>query len=226
MIDYDDNSVGAQDFDEITEIDNHWIGKRTIIQGVSSQPYFLDGKGGETPIFTRRYVYSDWAREEAESAEKNAIDIRLEYPSLDITRLNFAKLAMKLYHKMQPDAQLPSGKPCFSDTADSNILSASVLGIVTGYEDGTFRPYATITREEAAAMLNRLYRVLGGAETAEGSEPYADDAQFGAWSRDSIYAMREIGIMKGEENNAFHPAGGYTGEQAVVTMERMYQLFS
>ena len=141
MIDYDGNPVSAQNFDEIIEVDNHWIGKRTIIQGVSSQPYFLDGKGGETPIFTRRYVYSDWAREEAESAEKNAIDIRLEYPSLDITRLNFAKLAMKLYHKMQPDAQLPSGKPCFSDTADSNILSASVLGIVTGYEDGTFRPY-------------------------------------------------------------------------------------
>lgn len=61
-----------------------------------------------------------------------------------------------------------------------------------------------------------------GAQTAESRERYADDAQFGAWSRDSIYAMREIGIMKGEENNAFHPAGGYTGEQALVTMERLY----
>lgn len=81
---------------------------------------------------------------------------------------------------------------------------------------------ATITREEAAAMLNRLYKILGGTQTEESRERYADDAQFGAWSRDSIYAMREIGIMKGEENNAFHPAGGYTGEQALVTMERLY----
>ena len=71
-------------------------------------------------------------------------------------------------------------------------------------------------------MLNRLYEILGGTQTAESRERYADDAQFGAWSRDSIYAMREIGIMKGEENNAFHPAGGYTGEQALVTMERLY----
>ena len=62
----------------------------------------------------------------------------------------------------------------------------------------------------------------GGTQTEESRERYADDAQFGAWSRDSIYAMREIGIMKGEENNAFHPAGGDTGEQALVTMERLY----
>ena len=61
----------------------------------------------------------------------------------------------------------------------------------------------------------------GGAQTEESRERYADDAQFGAWSRDSIYAMREIGIMQREENNAFHPAGGYTGEQALVTMERL-----
>ena len=61
----------------------------------------------------------------------------------------------------------------------------------------------------------------GGTQTAENREWYTDDAQFGAWSRDSIDAMRD-GIMKGEENNAFHPAGGYTGEQALVTMERLY----
>ncbi|MFQ9125515.1 MAG: hypothetical protein ACLR4Z_00340 [Butyricicoccaceae bacterium] len=71
-------------------------------------------------------------------------------------------------------------------------------------------------------MLDRLYKSLGGTETAEGSKQYADDAQFGNWSRDSIYTMQNIGIMKGEENNEFHPDGGYTGEQAIVTIERMY----
>lgn len=40
--------------------------------------------------------------------------------------------------------------------------NAAALGIVTGYEDGTFRPYKTISRQEAAAMLDRLYQVLGG----------------------------------------------------------------
>ena len=110
----------------------------------------------------------------------------------------------------------------FSDCEDENVAVAAALGIVTGYEDGTFRPYAFITREEAAAMLDRLYKSLGGTETAEGSKQYADDAQFGNWSRDSIYTMQNIGIMKGEENNEFHPDGGYTGEQAIVTIERMY----
>ena len=72
-------------------------------------------------------------------------------------------------------------------------------------------------------MLNRLYKILGGTQTEESRERYADDAQFGAWSRDSIYAMREIGIMQSKENNRFRPKDGYTQERAVVTVERAFQ---
>ena len=129
--------------------------------------------------------------------------------------MDFAAQAVQLYRVLTPDGQAAPDETPYSDCDDENVRLAAALGIVTGYEDGTFRPFATITREEAAAMLNRLYKILGGTQTEESRERYADDAQFGAWSRDSIYAMREIGIMKGEENNAFHPAGGYTGEQAL-----------
>ena len=156
------------------------------------------------------------------AAEHGLSLVNYHYPRLDITRVDFAAQAVQLYRVLTPDGQAAPDETPYSDCDDENVRLAAALGIVTGYEDGTFRPYATITREEAAAMLNRLYKILGGTQTEESRERYADDAQFGAWSRDSIYAMREIGIMKGEENNAFHPAGGYTGEQALVTMERLY----
>lgn len=147
------------------------------------------------------------------------------YPRLDIARVDFCELVVDLYRKMNPEMNSAPKNildTVFSDYEDNNVAVAAALGIVTGYEDGTFRPYAFITREEAATMLDRLYKSLGGTETAEGSKQYADDAQFGNWSRDSIYTMQNIGIMKGEENNEFHPDGGYTGEQAIVTIERMY----
>ena len=54
--------------------------------------------------------------------------------------------------------------------------NAAALGIVTGYEDGTFRPYKTISRQEAVAMLDRLYQVLGGKTDAVSEKAFADDA--------------------------------------------------
>ena len=72
-------------------------------------------------------------------------------------------------------------------------------------------------------MLERLYPSLGGKASAANDKPYADDAQLGDWARSSVYAMREIGIMQGQENKRFCPKDGYTQEQAVVTVERAFQ---
>ena len=216
LIDKNGKGIGKNDFDGIDWRDNRYIGWR------GKTLYYLDGTGGEVELPANAGEYSAWAKPEVEEARQHSLTLGgFHYPRLDITRVDFCELAVNLYSKM---SSVPENIPdeAFSDCEDENVAVAAALGIVTGYEDGTFRPYAFITREEAAAMLDRLYKSLGGTETAEGSKQYADDAQFGNWSRDSIYTMQNIGIMKGEENNEFHPDGGYTGEQAIVTIERMY----
>ena len=223
LIDKTGKFVSKNDFDKLDWQDNRYIGKR------GTKLYLVDKEGGETelPSDIDKYgaswldKYSTWARPGVAAAHEHGLGSNFHYPRLDITRVDFCELAVNLYSKM---SSVPENIPdaAFSDCEDENVAVAAALGIVTGYEDGTFRPYAFITREEAATMLDRLYKSLGGAETAESSRQYADDAQFGDWSRDSIYTMQNIGIMKGEENNEFHPDGGYTGEQAIVTIERMY----
>ena len=216
LIDKTGKFVSKNDFDKLDWRDNRFIGWR------GKTLYYLDGTGDEVELPANAGEYSAWAKPEVEEARQHSLTLGgFHYPRLDITRVDFCELAVNLYSKM---SSVPENIPdeAFSDCEDENVAVAAALGIVTGYEDGTFRPYAFITREEAAAMLDRLYKSLGGTETAEGSKQYADDAQFGNWSRDSIYTMQNIGIMKGEENNEFHPDGGYTGEQAIVTIERMY----
>ena len=172
-------------------------------------------------------AYSSWAKKEADAAQTHDIETRFVYPQLDITRAKFTELTMQLYRMIYPDREVPQSDKQFSDCEDAEIQSdvqnAVALGIVNGYEDGTFRPYRTISREEAAAMLNRLYTALGGIVDAVSGETYADDAQIDDWARDSVYAMREKNIMTGKQDNKFCPKDGYTAEQAVVTMERMYQ---
>ena len=219
LMDKTGKDIGKNDFDGIDWRDNRFIGWR------GKTLYYLDGTGNEVELPANADEYSTWAKPEVEEARQDELGTIFHYPRLDITRVDFCELVVDLYRKMNPEMNSAPKNildTVFSDYEDNNVAVAAALGIVTGYEDGTFRPYAFITREEAATMLNRLYKSLGGTETAESSRQYADDAQFGDWSRDSIYTMQNIGIMKGEENNEFHPDGGYTGEQAIVTIERMY----
>ena len=219
LMDKTGKDIGKNDFDGIDWRDNRYIGWR------GTKFYYLDGTGNEVELPANADEYSTWAQDAVVALRNHNLGSGYYYPRLDITRVDFCELVVDLYRKMNPEMNSAPKNildTVFSDYEDNNVAIAAALGIVTGYEDGTFRPYAFITREEAATMLNRLYKSLGGTETAESSRQYADDARFGDWSRDSIYTMQNIGIMKGEENNEFHPDGGYTGEQAIVTIERMY----
>ena len=219
LIDKAGNWIGRHDYDYLAWVDRHFIASR------GGQYYMLDENGAETPAY--QFRYSDWAQEEVNAANEHDLNFYPQYPKLDITRANFTVLAMKLYRAFYPDAEIPESGVQFTDCTEDDIPTAvqkaAALGIIHGYDDGTFRPYKTITRQEAAAMLDRLYKVLGGTVQDGSEQAFSDDAQFGDWARDSIYAMREIGIMQGKENNNFCPNAGYTAEQAVVTMERMYQ---
>ena len=217
LIDTTGQFVGKHDFDELGWTDCRFIGKR------GTTLYQLDGKGGETQLPVNASQESSWAKAELEAARENDISISFDYPKLNITRVDFCRLAVKLYQKVQPNASVTPAA-AFSDCEDESVRLAAALGIVTGYDDGTFRPYQSISRQEAAAMLDQLYTTLGGKVNAANDKPYADDTQLGDWARGSVYAMREIGVMQGKESNRFCPKDGYTQEQAVVTMERVFQV--
>jgi len=75
-------------------------------------------------------------------------------PDAPITR---AEMTNAIDHLL--DVRTPDGAG-FPDTAGSwaeaSIRKAQAAGIVTGYEDGMFRPDAKLTRAEAVAMINRM----------------------------------------------------------------------
>ena len=110
----------------------------------------------------------------------------------------------------------------FSDTVEPEILSSARLGIVYGYEDGTFQPNSDITREQAAAMLSRCAKLLGMSYGSVGGT-FADSALISQWAAESVAFVRSNEIMAGDTENNFMPLGGYTVEQAIATFYRMYK---
>ena len=100
--------------------------------------------------------------------------------------------------------------------------TAYALGILNGRSATTFDPDSPITRQEAASILMRCYRLYGGTyEAADRTPALSDWNSVADWARDDAAAVLELKVMQGS-GGAFHPQGTYTREQAVLTLLRLY----
>lgn len=108
----------------------------------------------------------------------------------------------------------------FTDTSDYNVRLAASIGIVTGYEDGSFKPNNSITREQAATMLERAANLMGTVEKTQ-SLTFSDYNTIGEWARPSVDFVTSCGIMNGKDIG-FDPKATYTREQAFITMLNTY----
>ena len=79
------------------------------------------------------------------------------------------------------------------------ISEAAARGLISGFEDGTFRPEETVTREQFTSMVARLT----GIESVEG-EPFTD-VEPDRWSAGVINAAAEKGIITGYIDGTFLP---------------------
>jgi hypothetical protein len=112
--------------------------------------------------------------------------------------LGVVAMTLPLMARASSFADVPSSR---SDAEAIGYLSEQ--GIVRGYEDGTFRPDAPISRAEALKIL--MAPLLSGASLAS-SSPFTDvPAQ--AWYLPSVERARALGIVAGPPQAAmFRPA--------------------
>lgn len=152
-----------------------------------------------------------------------------------ITRADFCSLVVNLIESaagcsMQEFLQkknAASGARHFTDTSDSSVLAVSALGIVTGYDDGTFRPTRTISRREAAAILQRLAAALDCSPSGAPLS-FTDTSGQPEWAMNGINFVTACldpssgsRVMNGTGSATFSPAASYTREQSYMTMIRL-----
>ncbi|MBQ2942829.1 MAG: S-layer homology domain-containing protein [Clostridia bacterium] len=113
----------------------------------------------------------------------------------------------------------------FTDVAeDASYLEAvtmlSKLGIINGYEDGTFLPDNTITRAEAAKVL---VCALNAAEQAEGmvADEIFTDVPASHWAAGYVNYASNFGIIAGRGNGIFDPEAPVTYEEIVKMVVAM-----
>lgn len=105
------------------------------------------------------------------------------------------------------------------------IYNLAALGIVNGRDDGTFDPGGSITRQEAAKILEKIAALYISTEnTAENT--FADKTEIADWATTGANWCMQNGVMNGVGENTFDPNGLYTREQAIATMVRLFNTIS
>lgn len=104
-------------------------------------------------------------------------------------------------------------KNIFEDV-DSNEFYAAFINwaaskkIVLGVDTKHFEPNKTLTREQMATIIVRLFRTYGyNFETNLMKPIYKDDKEISDWAKEEVYELTNIGIVQGNADSTFNPKG-------------------
>lgn len=91
--------------------------------------------------------------------------------------------------------------------AESRIKEAVKIGFVTGYQDGTFKPNATVTRAEFATLLNNAMKNQNTAVIK------LKDIKESDWYYKQIQKAVAVGFFSGYDDNTFRPNNPITRQE-------------
>lgn len=173
-------------------------------------------------------VYASWKEDETPVLEKGdhfayIIGYKDGYvrPDRNISRAEVATIFFRL---LTDDAREKywSSTNNYSDVKDTDwcnnaISTLSNMGILKGYEDGTFHPNAPVTRAEFAAIAARF---SDGA-----ADDYAtfSDVPNDYWASKEIAKAAKLGWIKGYKDGTFRPTNNITRAEVMTLVNRVLE---
>lgn len=183
---------------------------------------------GAMPAALAYGAASNWARAELDGMEAlGLIPAELEEKESlksTITRLEMCAVAVRAYETYtKQEIPLPETDP-FSDTGSPVVAKAHAVGLVKGYENGTFHPDEVLAREQFFAFVYQFLQAVGW--TPQESDfadlsAFADTGAVSGWALPATRLVVGIGVVKGDERG-LSPHGTTTCEQALAMFYRAY----
>ena len=143
-------------------------------------------------------------------------------PSDPVSREEFITMAMKAIGvRALTDTETSFADNAFIDVeCRPYIATAQRMGYISGREiEGKicFDPTATITKAEAALVINNILELMAGEYVAT----FADDSAIPTWAKTAIYALSSAGIFNGDSDGAIAPSAVLDRAQ---TVQMLYNL--
>lgn len=140
-------------------------------------------------------------------------------PGANITRAEVATIFFRLLTDETRESYW-SQSSGFTDVAsgawyNNAVSTLTRAGILDGYEDGSFRPNASITRAEFTKIAVSFFKHVGGAS----ANPF-NDVPDSAWYAEFVKAAAELGLIDGYEDGTFRPNAPITRAEACTIVNR------
>ena len=153
------------------------------------------------------FLYAQWEKTPVELEKDEHIIYLLGYPDQSvrpdnpITRAEVSAVFFRLLKNMDKNQSLPQR---FSDVSDGQWYSQYVnylahVGIVTGYQDGSFKPNQPITRAEFVVIVSRFHDLQSASTTS------FLDVNDTHWAYEEICAVYACNWINGYPDNTFKP---------------------
>lgn len=169
-----------------------------------------EDKKDDTPNEPQKIEFSDldsheWAKTAiyalAETGAVNGSGDGKFLPQNSIKREEFVKM-LALSFKLGDKGTDVS----FNDVGENDWFRDSVRacvsnGIINGISDTEFGTGRYVTRQDAAAMLARMFN----APQPEDTEKFGDDAEIADYAKGGIYMLKAADMLGGYEDNTFRP---------------------
>ncbi len=142
-------------------------------------------------------------------------------PNAAITRGEFAEYIIKVLGLYRTEIKTPSK---FKDVDNQNPWAAAITlateyGVITGYADGSFRPYAKITREEAMTMCGRAMDIAELLTVDNNAiQGYQDKSDVAAWAYASVREVVSARLFNGKTINKLAPKDTLTYAEAATAI--------
>ncbi|MFD1130624.1 S-layer homology domain-containing protein [Paenibacillus provencensis] len=179
---------------------------------------------------------SNWAQADYIQAKANGL---IGWPfdrsyQRSINRMEFTEMAVHMIETaLGRDlyTDVLGVKSPFNDIDDWNITWANQNGIINGTSPNTFSPTATITREQAATLILKVYKktnelkgTTGSAAGSTSTSLFADDTKISPWAKEEVYQAVNLSLMNGMAKNQFNPKGELTFEQTYVLLLNCFEM--
>lgn len=148
------------------------------------------------------------------------VDLWPVRPEAGITR---AEVATIFYRLLKEDVRdrVTSDVNDFSDVTSGDWFNVTVsslaqMGVIAGYEDGSFRPNAPITRAEFAAIATRFFAERGVTY----NEGLFADITGDEWFADVVAAAADRGLLGGYPDGTVCPNATITRAESCAVVNR------
>lgn len=142
-------------------------------------------------------------------------------PDHAITRAEFIALINRVAGFNDSSATISFTDVSEDDWYAKQVAIAVSAGYIGGFEDGTFRPDAYVTRAQAASMIARFANLAADTDRAA---QFNDAANIPDWAKGVIGAVANAGYMIGDEKGNFNADKALTRAEAIAALDRIFKV--